>query len=94
MELGLANFAVPAAKLREETLKFAGKLTKINPNVLRYTKEGVRQVRHMTVDQAKDYLAVKQDSLARMDKEIGDRVGMTEFIDKKTYRPGLGPYKR
>ena len=94
VELGLANFAVPADKLRAETLKFAEKLTRLNPNVLRYTKEGVRNVRHMTVDQARDYLAVKQDSLMRLDKEIGDRVGMTEFIDKKTYRPGLGPYKR
>ena len=94
VELGLANFSVPAAKLREETVKFATKLTKLNPNVLRYTKEGVRNVRHMTVDQARDYLAVKQDSLMRLDKEIGDRVGMTEFLDKKSYRPGLGPYKR
>jgi trans-feruloyl-CoA hydratase/vanillin synthase len=94
VELGLANFAVPAAKLREETVKFATKLTKLNPNVLRYTKEGVRQVRKMSPEQARDYLGVKQDSLMRMDKEIGDRVGMTEFLDKKSYRPGLGPYKR
>ena len=94
VELGLANFAVPAADLRKRTIEFASKLCKLNPNVLRYTKEGVRAVRHMTVDNARDYLAVKQDSLAKMDKEIGDRVGMSEFIDKKSYRPGLGPYKR
>ena len=94
VELGLANFAVPAAKLREETMKLADKLAKLNPNVLRYTKEGVRTVRHMSVEQARDYLASKQDSLMKNDKEIGDRVGMTEFLDKKSYRPGLGPYKR
>ena len=94
MELGLANFAVPASKLREETVKFATKLTRLNPNVLRYTKEAVRVVRKMTPEDARDYLAVKQDSLMRLDKEIGDRVGMTEFLDKKSYRPGLGPYKR
>lgn len=94
VELGLANFAVPADKLREETMKLAATLSRLNPNVVRYTKEAVRAVRHMTPEMAQDYLAVKQDSLARMDKEIGDRVGMTEFLDKKSYRPGLGPYKR
>jgi trans-feruloyl-CoA hydratase/vanillin synthase len=94
VELGLANFAVPASDLRKRTIEFASKLTKINPNVLRYTKEAVRAVRHMTPENARDYLGVKQDSLMRLDKEIGDRVGMTEFLDKKSYRPGLGPYKR
>ena len=94
VELGLANFAVPADKLRAETLKFATRLTAINPNVLRYTKEAVKAVRRMSPEQAKDYLAVKQDSLMRLDKEIGERKGLTEFVDKKTYRPGLGPYKR
>lgn len=94
VELGLANFAVPADKLRERTVEFATRLCKLNPNVVRYTKDAVRAVRHMSVEDAKDYLAVKQDSLMRLDKEIGDRVGMTEFLDNKSYRPGLGPYKR
>ena len=94
VELGLANFAVPADQLRAKTVEFAAKLSKLNPNVLRYTKEAVRVVRKMTPEDARDYLAVKQDSLMRLDKEIGDRVGMTEFLDKKSYRPGLGPYKR
>ena len=94
VELGLANFAVPKAKLREETLKFARKLLKINPAVMRYTKEAVRAVRDMTEDQARDYLRSKQDSLARNDKEIREKVGMKQFLDEKTYRPGLGPYQR
>ena len=94
VELGLANFAVPRAKLREETAKFARKLMKINPAVMRYTKEAVRAVRDMNEDQARDYLRSKQDSLARNDKEIREKVGMKQFLDEKTYRPGLGPYQR
>jgi feruloyl-CoA hydratase/lyase len=94
VELGLANFAVPAAKLREETVKFARKLMKINPAVVRYTKEAIRAVRDMNEDQARDYLRSKQDSLSRNDKEIRDKVGMKQFLDDKTYRPGLGPYQR
>jgi trans-feruloyl-CoA hydratase/vanillin synthase len=94
VELGLANFAYPKESLREETIKFGQKLLKLNPSVLRYTKEAVRSVRHMTAEQARDYLSVKQDSLAKSDKEIADKEGMKQFLDEKSYRPGLGPYPR
>jgi trans-feruloyl-CoA hydratase/vanillin synthase len=93
VELGLANFAFPKERLREETIKFARKLMKLNPLVLRFTKEAIRSVRGMTAEQARDYLAAKQDSLARNDKEASDKVGMKQFLDEKTYRPGLGPYE-
>jgi trans-feruloyl-CoA hydratase/vanillin synthase len=94
VEIGLANFAVPQERLRDETMKLAGKLLKLNPGVVRYTKEAMRAVRGMSDDQARDYLRGKQDSLARNDKEIGAKVGMKQFLDDKSYRPGLGPYQR
>jgi len=94
VEIGLANFAVPRDELRAKTLEFANKLEKLNPSVLRFTKEAVRAVRHMSADDARDYLGAKQDSLARADKEIADKVGMKKFLDEKSYRPGLGPYQR
>jgi trans-feruloyl-CoA hydratase/vanillin synthase len=94
VEIGLANFAVPRDQLRAKTIEFANKLEKLNPSVLRYTKEAVRAVRHMTAEEARDYLGAKQDSLARSDKEIADKVGMKKFLDEKSYRPGLGPYQR
>jgi trans-feruloyl-CoA hydratase/vanillin synthase len=93
VELGLANFAFPKERLREETIKFARKLMKLNPSVVRFTKDAIRSVRGMTAEQARDYLAAKQDSLARNDKEASDKVGMKQFLDEKTYRPGLGPYE-
>jgi len=61
---------------------------------VRHTKEAIRAVRGMNVTQARDYLRSKQDSLARSDSEIRDQVGMKEFLDEKSYRPGLGPYRR
>jgi trans-feruloyl-CoA hydratase/vanillin synthase len=94
VEIGLANFAVPKEKLREETTKLAQKLTKLNPNVVRYTKEAIRAVRDMTDKQARDYLKSKQDSLSRNDKEIREQHGMKQFLDEKSYRPGLGPFRR
>ena len=94
VELGLANFSVPAASLKEETTKFCEKLMQLNPSVVRYTKEAVRSVRGMSADQARDYLRSKQDSLTRNNSEIRDKVGMKQFLDEKSYRPGLGPYRR
>jgi trans-feruloyl-CoA hydratase/vanillin synthase len=94
VELGIANFAFPKDQLRAETVKMAHKLMNLNPNVLRFTKEAVRSVANMTAEQARDYLGAKQDSLARNDKEIADKRGMKQFLDEKSYRPGLGPYPR
>jgi trans-feruloyl-CoA hydratase/vanillin synthase len=93
-EIGLVNSAVPADRLRAEVIELAEGLMRLNPNVLRYTKEAVRAVSNMDVNTARDYLQVKQDSLAKNDKEIGGRVGMNKFLDDKSYRPGLGPYQR
>ena len=94
VEIGLVNFAVPQADLRKRTLDFAERLMNLNPGVLRFTREAIKSVRHMRADEARDYLGAKQDSLHRADKEIADKVGMKEFLDEKSYRPGLGPYQR
>jgi trans-feruloyl-CoA hydratase/vanillin synthase len=93
VELGLVNFAYPKEQLRDETIKLANKLLKLNPSVLRFTKEAIRSVRGMSAEQARDYLGAKQDSLHRKDKEIAEKVGMKQFLDDKSYRPGLGPYQ-
>ncbi len=94
VEIGLVNESAPRAQLHARTMELAGKLLKLNPAVVRYTKEAIRAVRRMGHEEARDYLAVKQDSMHKADKEIGDKVGMKEFLDAKSYRPGLGPYKR
>ncbi len=93
-EIGLVNVAVPKDKLRAATIAFAEKLMKLNPGVVRATKEAIRAVRGMNVNQARDYLRSKQDSLARADAEIREQDGMKQFLDDKTYRPGFGPYRR
>lgn len=94
VEIGLANISVPAEQLREETMKLATKLASLNPGVVRYTKEAMRSVRRMSDVQARDYLRAKQDALELNDREIGEQVGMKQFLDDKAYRPGLGPYQR
>ena len=93
-EIRFVNYAVPKEKLREETIKLARKLMEKNPVAVRYTKEAIRAVRHMTVDQAADYLRAKSDALKAADKEKGRNEGMKQFLDDKSYRPGFEPYKR
>jgi trans-feruloyl-CoA hydratase/vanillin synthase len=65
-----------------------------SPAVLRYTKEGIRAVRFMNEPQAADYLNAKSDALKLNDKENSRQEGMKQFLDDKTYRPGLGNFKR
>ena len=76
VEIGLVNEAVPKDQLRAKTMELANKLLKLNPAVVRYTKEAVRMVRHMSADEARDYLGSKQDSLHKADMEIADKVGI------------------
>jgi trans-feruloyl-CoA hydratase/vanillin synthase len=93
-EIGYVNYSVPKAKLKAETIKLAKKLMEKNPMAVRYTKECVRAVRFMNEPEAADYLNAKSDALKYQDKEKGREHGMKQFLDDKTYRPGLGHYDR
>lgn len=93
-DIGYVNYSVPKAKLKAETVKLAKKLMEKNPTAMRYTKEAIRSVRFMNEPEAADYLNCKSDALKYMDKEKGREHGMKQFLDDKTYRPGLGQYDR
>lgn len=88
------NFSYPKGKLKSETVKLAKMLMQKNPTAVRYTKEAIRAVKQMSVDQAADYLNAKSDALKYSDPEKGRQKGMSQFLDDKTYRPGLGHYDR
>lgn len=93
-EMKLVNFAVPRAKLREETVKLAKKLMEKNPRVLTAAKEVYKLCRTMDYAQAEDYMAAKGTALRATDPEKGRETGMKQFLDEKTYRPGFGAYQR
>jgi trans-feruloyl-CoA hydratase/vanillin synthase len=94
VEIGFVNKSVPKAKLKAEVVKLAQLLMKKSPAAMRYTKECVRAVRFMNEPEAADYLNAKSDALKYNDKEKGREHGMKQFLDDKTYRPGLGQYDR
>ena len=92
--MGLVNEAVPRAQLRERTAIVARTLLEKNPAALRAAKHAFRRVRDMSWDDAEDYLFAKVDQMRLLDPEKGRQKGMSQFLDEKTYRPGLGAYRR
>lgn len=58
------------------------------------TKDAVRRVREMTFGNAEDYLVRAQEALTCQDKSEGRLEGMKQFLDDKTYKPGLGEYDK
>ena len=94
MEIGMVNKSVPASKLKSEVMKLARLMQEKSPAAVKYTKEAIRDVRFMNEPEAADYLNAKSDALKYMDKEDSRGQGMTQFLDEKSYRPGLGHFER
>ena len=94
MEIGMVNKAVPASKLRAEVLNLARLLQQKSPAAIKYTKEAIRAVRFMNEPEAADYLNAKSDALKLNDIVDGREEGMRQFLDEKSYRPGLGHFER
>jgi len=90
----LVNEAVPLVQLRDRTRSLAKKLLEKNPTVLRHAKTAYHHVRAMSWDQAADYLMAKHDQAVFQDPEKGRATGMAQFLDEKSYRPGLEAYRR
>ncbi len=90
----IVNEAVPADRLRPRVREIADALLQKNPATLKAAKDAVKRVAEMSVDAAEDYLVVRQESLNFLDKTEGRKQGIKQFIDDKTYRLGLGAYKK
>jgi trans-feruloyl-CoA hydratase/vanillin synthase len=93
-QCGLVNESVPAGELRARVLELANRLLKKNLVTLKATKDAVRRVREMTYSNAEDYLIRAQEALNWHDKSDGRHAGMRQFLDDKSYKPGLGEYDK
>ena len=93
-EIGLVNEAVSAKNLRKRVKAIAEVLRKKNPAVLRQAKTAFRHASRMSWDDAADYLFAKSDQVIATDPERGREQGLKQFLDEKTFRPGLEPYRR
>ncbi|WP_296038623.1 p-hydroxycinnamoyl CoA hydratase/lyase [uncultured Agrobacterium sp.] len=90
---GLVNESLPLASLKGRVTEVAKVLLAKNPVALKATKDAVRRVGVMTYDDAEDYLVRAQEAANSYDNE-GRKEGIRQFIDEKTYKPGLGSYDK
>jgi len=91
VEWNLINEAVPADQLKNRVTDLCNVLLQKNPVALKATKDAVRRVKEMTYDNAEDYLVRAQEAANSYDNE-GRKEGIRQFIDEKSYKPGLGTY--
>ena len=92
-EWGFVNEALPLDQLKARVTDVANVLLTKNPVALKATKDAIRRVREMTYDNAEDYLIRAQEAANSFDNE-GRKEGIKQFIDDKTYKPGLGAYDK
>jgi trans-feruloyl-CoA hydratase/vanillin synthase len=92
-EWRLVNESVPRDQLRDRVVALANVLLEKNPVAMKATKDAVRRVKEMTYENAEDYLKRVQEAANSFDNE-GRKEGIHQFIDQKTYKPGLGPYNK
>jgi trans-feruloyl-CoA hydratase/vanillin synthase len=93
-EWRLVNESVPLARLETRVREIARILLEKNPVALKFTKDAIRRVADMTYDNAEDYLVRMQEAANFHDKTEGRKEGIRQFIDEKSFKPGLGAYDR
>jgi trans-feruloyl-CoA hydratase/vanillin synthase len=92
--MGLVNEAVPAAELGARVRAIADVLLEKNPVTLKAAKDTFKRVRNMPWDAADDYIYAKLEQMLLLDPTRGRDEGLRQFLDDKTYKPGLGAYRR
>ena len=90
-QIRLVNEALPLGQLRARVTEVAHVLLKKNPVALKAAKDAVRRVREMTYDNAEDFLVRAQEAANSFDNE-GRKEGIRQFIDDKSFKPGIDTY--
>ncbi|BCH54005.1 p-hydroxycinnamoyl CoA hydratase/lyase [Agrobacterium vitis] len=93
-DMGLVNESVPLEELETRVRKLCASLLEKNPVTMKAAKDTFKRVRNMPWELADDYIYAKLEQMLLLDKTRGRDEGLKQFLDDKTYRPGLGAYKR
>ena len=93
-EMKLVNEVVPAAKLKERTRQLCDTLLEKNPVILKAAKDTFKRARHMPWETANDYIYAKSEQSHFLDHSHGRDKGLKQFLDDKSYRPGLKAYDK
>ena len=87
-DIGFVNFAVPAAQLRDETLKLAREIAAKDPSALRTTKESYRFSLEMTWEASMNFTMAKEEELQHRQRVGWKETGVGDFVKGK-FKPGL-----
>jgi trans-feruloyl-CoA hydratase/vanillin synthase len=90
----LVNESLPLAQLEARVTEVAEKLLEKNWVILKAAKDAVRRCTEMTYDNAEDFLIRAQEAANFHDKTNGRKEGIKQFIDDKSFKPGLGAYDK
>ncbi len=93
-KIGLVNESVPLSDLRAATIELATLLMGKSPVALRQAKNAYKHIGSMSWDTSEDYLAAKAEQTRAQDAHRGREKALEQFLDEKSYRPGLGAYRR
>jgi trans-feruloyl-CoA hydratase/vanillin synthase len=86
--MGFVNYAVPLARLKDETMALARDIAGKDPAALRATKEGYRFSLEMTWEASINYTGAKEEELAARQRIGWKDSGVRDFVDGK-FKPGL-----
>ena len=92
-QMGLVNESVPKEQLRERTKKVCELLLAKSPVIIRAAKNTFKRIQDLPWDIAEDYVAAAATVSRMTDSTKGRDKGLTQFLDDKSYRPGLGMYR-
>lgn len=92
-EMGLVNKSVPLAHLRQATRELCDVLLAKDQAVVKAAKDAFKRIQGLPWDTSEDYLVSKQEQLLFFAGHAREE-GFKQFLDDKTYKPGLSVYKK
>ncbi len=92
--IGLVNYSVPLARLKQETMVVAEDIAGKDPAALKVTKDSYRYSLEMTWEASMNFTGAKEDELvARQAKGNWKDEGIGDFMKGK-FKPGLGGHEK
>ena len=91
-EWGLVTESVAAGELEARVREIAENLLKKDSHALRSTKWAIRRMTEMTYDNAEDYLIRAQEALHSFGGVEARQEATKQFLDDKSFKPGLGTF--
>lgn len=93
-QVRLVNESLPPDQLEARVREVATTLLDKNWSTLKATKRAIRATRLMEYDTALDYQVRAQEALMYIDDTRGRQEAMRQFLDDKSFKPGLSSYRK